>query len=413
MKTLLTGLLLLLYSFAFGQGSVTEAEYFIDHDPGYGNGTFVASSGNPVDITGTFNQNLSPGLHTFYLRVKNDKGLWGMAESFNFLVQEDYTSIPAVPNPIVGMEYFVDEDPGVGQGTYVALEEKDTLILDELLELELLDVGIHKLGIRVQSKSGSWGLWEWRDFEVEKGPCDDFIVVLTNSENNLCHGESLGSIDITVSGGSDNYAYTWSNSATSEDLSELAAGTYSVTVTDNDLECVGTLETSITEPDTIEITSTTVDVVAGNDGSADVTVTGGTGDYTYSWSNGADTEDLEGVTGGDYTITVTDANECTVSSTITVGDIITSIDDEIDDHEWSIYPNPAGMYLNVRIVSEQPVDYTLHLVNLNGKIVLSRKFENRSKLQEQINVSQLGAGIYAIMVSTKHRNFISRVSISK
>ena len=338
----------MLYSFAFGEGSVTEAEYFIDHDPGYGNGTIFASSGNPADIMGTFNQDLSPGLHTFYLRVKNDKGIWGMAESFNFLVQEDYTSIPVVPNPIVGMEYFVDVDPGVGQGTYVVLEEKDTLILDELLDLELLEVGMHKLGIRVQSKSGSWGLWEWRDFEVEKGPCDDFNVVLTNSENNLCHGESLGSIDISVSGGSDNYAYLWSNSGISEDLSELAAGTYSVTVTDNDLECVGTLETSIAEPDTIEITSTTTDVVAGNDGSANISVTGGIGAYSYSWNNGADSEDLSGVSGGDYTVTVTDENGCTIESTVTIGDIITGIDEDAENGGLSIYPNPAEKYLTVQ-----------------------------------------------------------------
>lgn len=413
MKTILTGLLLLLYSFAIGQGSVTEAEYFIDHDPGYGNGNIFASSGNPVIIAGTYNQDLSPGLHTFYLRVKNDKGIWGMAESFNFLVQEDYTSIPVVPDPIVGMEYFVDVDPGVGLGTYVALEEKDTLILDELLELELLEVGMHKIGIRIQSKSGSWGLWEWREFEVEKGPCDDFAVTLIGSENNLCHGKSLGSIDILVSGGSDNYAYTWSNSATSEDLSELAIGLYSVTVTDNDLNCIGTLEETITEPPEIIITSTTKEVVAGNDGSADVSVVGGAGGYTYSWSNGADTEDLDGVTAGEYTVTVTDANGCSASGTMTIGDIITGIGDEAENEELSLYPNPAEKYLIVQMDLKEKEDCTVRMLNLDGKIVLEKRFEKRSTLKEQINLSQIRAGVYAIVVSTKKSNSIRKVSITK
>jgi len=221
--------------------SIVSMEFFIDHDPGYGNGIAVSISGNPVIIEESILNDLLPGKYTIYLRVQDNNNVWGMAEYSTFLVREDYTANPQEPDPIAGMEFFVDEDPGVGSGTFISLKEGDTLSIQESLRLKDLSFGIHKIGIRLQSVSGTWSLGEWSEFIVQGDACNGFSIVLNNSENNLCSGDSLGSIDLTSSGGTGAYTYSWSNNDTTEDVSGLPSGTYIIMVTDNYYICSDTL----------------------------------------------------------------------------------------------------------------------------------------------------------------------------
>ena len=137
-----------------------------------------------------------------------------------------------------------------------------------------------------------------------------------------CGEENTGSIDLTVQGGTGNYTFNWSNGETTEDLSALNPGTYSVTVSDSN-GCTGVCNSSVEESMEMEATCTSEEIPCGGqpDGSIDVTVTGGSGDYTYEWSNGATTQDITGVTAGTYEVTVTDSNGCTTtcSNTVTEG----------------------------------------------------------------------------------------------
>jgi hypothetical protein len=130
--------------------------------------------------------------------------------------------------------------------------------------------------------------------------------------NVLCNGSSTGSIDLTVSGGTGSYAYSWSNGATTEDLTGLAAGSYTVTVTDANgcTASLGPITLTQTAAFALSETHLNVSCFGGSNGSIDLTVTGGAGSYTYSWSNGASTQDLTGLAAGSYTVTVTDANNC-------------------------------------------------------------------------------------------------------
>ena len=108
----------------------------------------------------------------------------------------------------------------------------------------------------------------------------------------LCNGFATGSIDLSVSGGVGPYTYAWSNTATTEDINSLAAGTYTVTVTDAN-SCTATTNFTITEPTAISLSATTADVACNGDdsGTIDLTVSGGVGPYTYAWSNSATTEE--------------------------------------------------------------------------------------------------------------------------
>jgi uncharacterized protein affecting Mg2+/Co2+ transport len=134
-----------------------------------------------------------------------------------------------------------------------------------------------------------------------------------------CFGAATGSVDLTVSGGTPVITYLWSNGSTNEDLANVLAGTYTVTVTDANL-CTATTSAIVTQPTALNLSTSVTNVACngGSTGAIDLTVSGGTAGYTYSWSNGASTQDLSGVAAGTYTVTVTDANLCTATTSATI-----------------------------------------------------------------------------------------------
>ncbi len=133
-----------------------------------------------------------------------------------------------------------------------------------------------------------------------------------------CFGQSTGAINITPQGGSGVYTYRWSNNATTQDLTGLAPGSYTVTVTDaNTLTVTGTY--SITQPTAaLAVTSTVTkpSCTNPNSGSITVAVTGGTAPYLYNWSGSLpdNVPTQNNLQAGDYSVVITDAKGCTVSS---------------------------------------------------------------------------------------------------
>ena len=138
--------------------------------------------------------------------------------------------------------------------------------------------------------------------------------------NVSCNGGSNGAVTVTGSGGSAPYTYAWSNGRTTASNTGLAAGTYTVTVTDNN-SCVTTRSVTITQPSALTVTTgatTNVACFGSNNGSTSVNATGGTSAYSFNWSNGRTTATNTGLAAGTYTVTVTDANACITTRTITI-----------------------------------------------------------------------------------------------
>ncbi|MDX2002125.1 MAG: SprB repeat-containing protein [Chitinophagales bacterium] len=156
-----------------------------------------------------------------------------------------------------------------------------------------------------------------RDTAVVTQP--NVLAITETHTNATCNGTGTGAIDITVTGGTTPYTYIWSNGATTQDLSGLAAGTYTVTVTDAN-GCSATKAVTLTQPSTLNATTTATNVkcFGGSDGTASVSATGGTTPYTYRWSTGATTATITGRVAGTYNVTVTDANNCQVVKSVTI-----------------------------------------------------------------------------------------------
>ncbi|MFC0605836.1 beta strand repeat-containing protein, partial [Winogradskyella pulchriflava] len=152
-------------------------------------------------------------------------------------------------------------------------------------------------------------------------------IILDNLElsgtvsNVLCKSDASGAIDISVSGGKLPYTYSWSNGATTEDISGIIAGNYTVTITDAN-GCTISDDYTVSEPTEI-LTSTinsTTDVLCNGDatGAIDLTISGGTAPYTVLWDNGSTNQDLSNLAAGDYEVTITDANGCTTTNNATI-----------------------------------------------------------------------------------------------
>lgn len=137
------------------------------------------------------------------------------------------------------------------------------------------------------------------------------------STNVSCNGGSDGTVTIITSGGMGPHAYSWSNSQTTQNISGLVAGDYTVVVTDtNGCTATATSDT-LTEPSALFTTAVGTNVTCSGegDGTVDLTVSGGVEPYGFAWSPGGETtEDLSGQGPGAYSVVVTDANGCTANA---------------------------------------------------------------------------------------------------
>ena len=144
---------------------------------------------------------------------------------------------------------------------------------------------------------------------------------ISNPTNVSCNGASDGTATVIVSGGTTDYTYLWSNNATTPTVNGLAAGIYNITITDAN-SCTATASTTITQPDALAVTiSGSTSVCEGTTTTLTANVQGGTADFTYSWSNGETTNAIttpQLTVATEYSVTVTDANDCTVSTNVNV-----------------------------------------------------------------------------------------------
>ena len=135
-----------------------------------------------------------------------------------------------------------------------------------------------------------------------------------------CNGATNGEIDLTITNGSGPFDIDWGGGINTEDRTNLAAGTYSVVVTDqNGCSAVGSYNVSGTTAINITATTTNVSCNGGSDGAIDITVTGGVAPYIYNWSGVLTSiEDLAGIEAGSYSVTVVDDSSCSTIASYTV-----------------------------------------------------------------------------------------------
>jgi hypothetical protein len=148
--------------------------------------------------------------------------------------------------------------------------------------------------------------------KVESSAAQSPITISGVIQHVTCYGNNNGAINITVNGGVPPYSYSWSNSATTEDISGLTAGAYSVTVTASNGSTKNASFT-VNQPSALSVNISIQNSNCGaSNGKVTASASGGTPPYSYQWSTGHTTQTVNALYGGTYYVTVTDAAGCSV-----------------------------------------------------------------------------------------------------
>lgn len=211
-----------------------------------------------------------------------------------------------------------------------------------------------------------------------------------------CNGGSNGSVTATVTNSTPPYTYSWSNGQTGATIGNLSAGVYDCVFTSS-AGCSGTVSVVVPQPTAIALNSSTTM------GSANVTATGGTAPYTYSWNTNPaqTTATASNLAVGQYTCTVTDANGCSKQINVSVesGVGIEMANTGISHIE--IYPNPSEGILNWHIALEKPQDASLSVYDVNGKCVYHSAVKKVETWQESHFIPNLSQGVYFLKIASE------------
>jgi outer membrane protein OmpA-like peptidoglycan-associated protein len=191
-----------------------------------------------------------------------------------------------------------------------------------------------------------------------------------------CAGTSEGSVKAIVKGGKEPYTYKWNVEGTTNTQLNLPDGVYTLTVTDAANQS-GTFVVSVFSPEPLVVT-TKADAAASTnqkDGKASVTVTGGTGKYTYNWDSGEKTAKAVALGAGTHTLTVTDENGCTATGSIIITENILPLAATIKQVDKLLCPDQTTASLTATITGgKAPYIYTWkgHGKDLGGNETISQ-----------------------------------------
>ncbi len=156
--------------------AITAAEYFVDDDPGIGNGTPLSIAPDQLTISATIpTASMPDGDHFLFVRTRHQNNKWSMSEPVAFYIQAR----------IVEAEYFIDTDPGFGNGTPLAVGAPSPLLtLNTAITLGALPNGDHYLFVRTKDVLGKWSFYEPQLFQVDDTlPIEllDFSATMTDN----------------------------------------------------------------------------------------------------------------------------------------------------------------------------------------------------------------------------------------
>jgi hypothetical protein len=237
-------------------------------------------------------------------------------------------------------------------------------------------------------------------YTVQAGPATCTLKIdSVKVTNPTCFGFNNGMATVFASGGTTTMTYAWSNGSSSSTAINLTAQAYSVTVTSGN--CTKDTIVVVTQPSALTgVMSSTNETCQGcADGTASVTVTGGTTPYTYQWPQGQSTSSITGLSPGTYSVIVTDAKGCTYTGTVNIQAGPNGLDEiNSDNLSVSVYPNPAHNRFYISVDSKLTGNVNIEILNSIGQVAYNTQSVNKASFVHELNISEWSSGIYFIKV---------------
>lgn len=233
---------------------------------------------------------------------------------------------------------------------------------------------------------------------------DPIAITCTTTNLEIC---------ATASGGTPPYVYNWSNGSTGNCAIFSAPSTIGVTVTDAN-GCIAPTELVIVLPPAISISYLVVDESApgANNGSIDLSVTGGSGQFVYTWSNTqATTQDLSGLDGGIYIVTVTDViSGCTETTAIQVNTSV-GTGEAAWFEQFLLSPNPTEGLALLTLKLHDATLIRVEVRDIAGRLVWENPSLETNALNLPIDLTQHPAGMYSVSVWFENQVFVRKLAV--
>jgi len=394
--------------------NLAAAEYWFDNDPGPGNGTALAITGNPSETIENFViplGSLEAGFHKVGLRIQNLDDTWSLYDIKTFYII-DPVSVDSV-SPLTEAEFLFDAELGFGTGTAVAITATGNPN-EYLIEIptDIETCGLHNISLSVRNELGNYSLYQ---ITTNTDLFDDLpptIVVFPSITAEL-DASGQASISITdVDNGTfdDCELVSVVLNQTQFDYTCANLGANTVTVTATDIEAkVSTLDVTITVVDNINPVAIGQDITIDLNGNPSVSiipsdVNNGSNDNCNAVTLSVDVDTFTVIGDFPVTLTATDSsgNTDSFSVIITVIDGALSIEDEeLAINNIILYPVPTSHYLNF---STSLLIDTIEIFDINGKKVISI-----NNPDSKIDVLNLESGVYFLKFYSDNKSVTKKI----
>lgn len=349
-------------------------------------------SGNGIvnPLIGEFNPTVAGGgLHTILYTVTGNDGCVSAA-STQILVNATPDASINPAGPFCANDAAVTLTAVTPGGTFTGTTPPGSPIFDP----QIAGPGTHLISYEVTDPNGCTNT--------------GFTVIIVNELPEItgavtdvtCPGDANGKIELSVEGGAPPYSYVWSNGDVTKNIDEIAAGNYTVTVTDSKgcsevaAFTVGTSSTPITT--TTVITPATTPIY--DNGAIDLTVNGGTAPFTFLWSNGATTQNISGLRPDTFTVVITDAFNCVYEfEFIVTFDFPSAINPTDLEQSIQLYPNPTNDVINIAInLGGVNAELEMEVFDVLGRKVYQRADVINNTYNHIISMQDWASGHYMI-----------------
>jgi len=289
------------------QGSVTTLSATASYSPATINWYDAPVGGNLVSVGTSYITPPLSAVTTYYAEVQGCNSPRAM-----YTVDLDMVGI----NVDLGLDATVCGGASVDVIPTITLSQEVSLVWSDGSQSAFIEV--YNAGVYYATVTNINGCEHTDSITISLSPAPTILDVVSDV---TCGGFADGAIDLSLSGTPGPFSYQWSNGETTEDLAGLSGGFYQITITDNGTasDCAFDFGYTIAEPNAYTANIDDIQpACSGAEGSISISVLGGTPGYSYLWSNATTEQNATGLSAGNYTVTITDANGCVLTENTTI-----------------------------------------------------------------------------------------------